>query len=403
MLTMKTGGSQVGSGPLAGCRVIEMAGIGPAPFGAMLLADMGADVIRVDRADAVSDDLRPDLARLDVVGRGRRSIGVDLKDPAGVELVLRLVAAADVLVEGFRPGVMERIGLGPVECRARNSALVYGRMTGWGQQGPLAQTAAHDINFIALTGALALIGRRGQPPTPPVNLVADYGGGGMLLAFGLVCALLEARDSGVGQVVDASMLDGTALLTTPFHAMVGKGQWRLDRGVNLLDSGAPFYDDYECADGQYVALGAIEPKFYAVLREKLGLADDPLFDDQYERSNWPLMKQRVAEIVGRRTRDEWCRLLDGSDACFAPVLTITEAPNHPHNRERATYVAPGGIVQPAPAPRFDRTPGAVDRPPPCPGQHTEAILAEAGYDHAAAARLISSGAFAQAKPSDTHE
>jgi alpha-methylacyl-CoA racemase len=380
------------AGPLTGCRVIELAGIGPVPFAAMLLADMGADVIRVDRIDSVrpADPLsavRPPAASgtpaeapavADIVDRGRRSIAVDLKSAQGAAVLLRLAAGADVVVEGFRPGVAERLGIGPEECRAVNPALVYGRMTGWGQDGPYAQTAGHDINFLALAGTLSLIGRAGAAPTPPLNLVADYGGGAMMLAFGVLCALLEARGSGHGQVVDASMLDGTAVLTTVFHTLAAQGRWAGRRGTNLLDSGAPFYDAYECADGRYLAVGALEPRFYALLRKGLGL-DDPLFDDQHDRARWPRMKKRLAAAVRTRTRDEWCEVFEGTDACVTPVLTLEEAMEHPHNTARGTFAEAFGVRQPAPAPRLSRSPGGIAGPPPSAGRHTAEILRGAGY------------------------
>ncbi|MFN0092330.1 MAG: CaiB/BaiF CoA transferase family protein, partial [Acidimicrobiales bacterium] len=357
-------------GPLNGFRVIELAGIGPGPFCGMMLSDMGAEVIRVDRAASVGragDAERPEHSK-DVLARGRRSIGVDLKLAEGVELVLRLVERSDGLIEGFRPGVMERLGLGPEVCLARNPRLVYGRMTGWGQDGPYAHTAGHDINYIALAGCLAHIGRRGGPPTPPINLVGDFGGGGMLLAFGVVCGLLEAQRSGRGQVVDAAMIDGAALLMASIHGRVASGIWNLERGTNRTDSGAHFYDAYETADGKHISLGAIEPQFYAELRKLAGL-DGPEWDDQWGRDAWPARKEELAAIVKARTRDEWEQILGGSDACYAPVLTIPEAYEHPHNVARGTFVEVAGVRQPAPAPRFSRTAEAVAGPPAAPGEH----------------------------------
>ncbi|MGA7419121.1 MAG: CaiB/BaiF CoA-transferase family protein [Acidimicrobiales bacterium] len=355
------------NGPLSGVRVLELAGIGPAPFAAMMLADMGADVVRVDRASTVQ--INPPPSR-DLLSRGRRSVGVDLKHPAGVETVLQLVEGNDVLIEGFRPGVAERLGIGPDVCRERNPRLIYGRMTGWGQTGPYADVAGHDINYIALAGALESIGRTGQPPTPPLNLVGDFGGGGMLLVFGIACALVERATSGMGQVVDAAMVDGSALLMTLFRT-IDLGP----RGTNMLDGGSPFYDAYECADGAYVSIGSIEPQFYAELRRLLGL-DSPEWDAQNDRSSWPDRKDDLTAIFRTRTRAEWCELLEHTDVCFAPVLSLDEAPKHPHNRARETFAEHHGIIQPTPAPRFSRTPGALDRPPVHPGKHTDEVLSE---------------------------
>jgi alpha-methylacyl-CoA racemase len=362
------------TGPLSGLKIIEIAGIGPGPFCAFMLADMGADIVRVDRAQAVRGG-DPATPPVDVLNRGRRSIGVDLKSPEGVEVVLSLVERADALFEPFRPGVAERLGIGPDVCLERNPRLVYGRMTGWGQDGPYAQAAGHDINYIALAGALWPIGRRGGAPVPPLNLVGDFGGGGMLLAYGLVCGLLEAQRSGKGQVVDAAMVDGAACLMMMFHAFRAMGIWEDERGVNILDTGAPFYDVYECADGEYVSIGSIEPKFYAELLRLTGLEGEEL-PWQHDKAQWPAMKERVAEIFRSKTRDEWCELMEGSDVCFAPVLSLAEAPNHPHNVHRETFVEREGVVQPAPAPRFSRTPGAVQRPPAHAGQHTDEVLGE---------------------------
>ena len=377
------------AGPLEGYRVIELGGIGPAPFGAMMLADMGADVIRVDRVRAATGDPPPDPSP-DLLLRGRRSVAVDLKHPDGVEAVLKLVERAHALVEGFRPGVVERLGLGPEPCLARNPALVYGRMTGWGQDGPLARVPGHDINFIALSGALATIGRAGEPPVPPVNLLGDFGGGGMLLAFGVVCGLVESGRSGQGQVIDAAMLDGTALLTTMIHGLRASGVWRDERGVNLLDTGAWFYEVYETADGGHVTLGSLEPPFYAELLRRSGLGDD--VPDQMDTGSWPAMKDRMAALVRTRTRDEWCARMEGSDVCFAPVLGPGEAAGHPHNAARGTFTTVAGVTQPAPAPRFSRTPGAIAGPPPQPGQHTDEALADWGLDPAAVDKLRSAGA-----------
>lgn len=375
-------------GPLNGIRVVEIAGIGPGPFAAMMLADLGADVVRIDRADRVRDEI-PDTPHFDVLNRGRRSVGVDLKHPDGVETVLKLVESADGLIEGFRPGVAERLGIGPDECLARNPRLVYGRMTGWGQDGPYASMAGHDINYIALSGVLGAIGRTGEAPVPPVNLAGDFGGGGMLLALGMVAGMLEARTSGQGQEVDASMVEGSALLITMIYGMHGLGAWG-PRGTNLLDTGAWFYDVYECADGEYISLGSLEPQFFAEMVEKLGI--DAQGIDQNDRSTWPEMRVRLTEAVKAKTRDEWCEILDGSDVCFAPVLSLAEAPEHPHNAARGTFVEVGGVPQPGPAPRFSRTPPQVVRPAPHPGEHTAEALSDWGFDAAGVAALQESGA-----------
>ncbi|CAB4827762.1 MAG: CoA transferase [Actinobacteria bacterium] len=379
------------SGPLTGLKVLEIAGIGPGPFCGMVLADLGADVVRVDRAERVTDR-DPASARFDLLARGRRSIGVDLKNPDGVATVLDLAAEADVLIEGFRPGVAERLGIGPDVCLERNPRLVYGRMTGWGQTGPYAHTAGHDINYIALSGALHPIGRRGEAPVPPVNFVGDFGGGGMLLALGVCAAVIEARVSGSGQVVDAAMTDGSALLTTMFHGLAATGAWSTERGTNLIDTGSHMYDVFECADGEYISLGSLEPQFYAEMCTRLGIpiAEMP----EYDRARWPEFKERIRSIVREKTRDEWCALLEGTDVCFAPVLSLTEAPSHPHNRDRATFIEVDGITQPAPAPRFSRTPGAVRRPPSAAGQHTDEALAEWGFAAERIAALKASGAIA---------
>jgi alpha-methylacyl-CoA racemase len=380
-------------GPLSGLRVVEIAGIGPGPFCAMMLADMGADVIRVDRAQAVRGG-DPEAPPADVMNRGRRSIGVDLKHPDGVATVLDLVANADALLEGFRPGVAERLGVGPDECLARNPRLVYGRMTGWGQDGPYAPTAGHDINYIALAGALDPIGRAGGPPTPPLNLVGDFGGGGLMLAFGLVCGMLEAQRTGEGQVVDAAMVDGSAVLMTMFHAFTAMGIWNPERGTNLLDTGAHFYDTYECSDGKYVAIGSIEPQFYAELLRLTELTDDQDFAAQMDRSRWPELKERLRVVFRSRSRDEWCEIMEGTDVCFAPVLSIAEAPHHPHNVERGTFVEVAGVTQPAPAPRFSRTGAEIQRPPAHAGQHTDELLSELGYDDDHVTKLREVGAIA---------
>ncbi len=379
-------------GPLAGLKIIEIAGIGPGPFTAMMLADMGADVVRVDRAQNVNGG-DPASPPADISNRGRRSIGVDLKNPDGVEAVLSLAERADGLIEGFRPGVMERLGLGPDAVLARNPRLVYGRMTGWGQDGPYASTAGHDINYIALAGALDPIGRRGEAPVPPLNLVGDFGGGGMLLALGISAALVEAGRSGEGQVVDAAMVDGSAVLTTMFHAFRAMGIWADERGTNLLDTGAHFYDVYETADGRYVSIGSIEPQFYAELLRLTGLEGEEL-PWQHDKAEWPALKERLAAIFRTKTRDEWCEVMEGTDVCFAPVLSLGEAPQHPHNVHRGTFVELDGVVQPAPAPRFSATPASVQRPPAHAGQHTDQVLAEWGLDNDRISKLRESGAIA---------
>ena len=379
-------------GALDGVRVIELAGIGPGPFCGMMLADQGAEVIQVDRAAAVrgGDPARPPG---NVNGRGRRSIGVDLKSPEGVETVLRLVEGAGMVFEGFRPGVAERLGVGPDDCLARNPAIVYGRMTGWGQDGPYSSMAGHDINYIALAGVLAHIGRSDSGPVPPMNLVGAFGGGGMYLAYGMVCALRAARSSGKGQVVDAAMVDGAASLMSFIHGMLASGFHSPERGTNLLDTGAHFYDVYECADGGWISLGSIEPQFYAELLDKLGL-DAERFGKQNDRDLWPELSEEIAAVVRMKTRDEWDAILEGSDVCYAPVLTVDEAIRHPHNVARGTFIDVGGITQPGPAPRLSRTPGEVRRPPAHAGQHTDEVLSEAGFDDDEVAALRASGAVA---------
>ena len=367
-------------GPLAGLRIIELAGIGPGPMTAMMLGDMGADVVRVDRTRSGAMEFLSDR-RYAVHNRSRRSVAVDLQKPEGAAVVLRLVAKADGLIEPFRPGVAERLGIGPEPCLRANPKLVYGRMTGWGQDGPLARAAGHDINYIALTGALHAIGRAGERPVPPLNLVGDFGGGGMLLAFGMVCGLLEAQRSGKGQVVDAAMVDGAALLFAGLFGLHAAGYWKDERGVNLLDTGAHFYDVYETADGKFVSVGAIEPQFYALLLEKTGLAAADL-PPQMQRESWPAMKERLAAIFKTKTRDEWSAIMEGSDICFAPVLSIAEAPEHPHARARDAYVDVEGVRQPAPAPRFSRTTPEVKRAAAARGAHTDEVLAEYGFDAA---------------------
>jgi alpha-methylacyl-CoA racemase len=380
-------------GPLEGIRVIEVAGIGPGPFCAMMLADMGAEVLRVDRAQAVRGG-SPDRPPLDVLNRGRRSIGVDLKHADGVETVLRLVEGADALIEGFRPGVAERLGFGPDDCFARNPKLIYGRMTGWGQDGPYAPTAGHDINYIALAGALEPLGRAGENPVPPLNLVGDFGGGGLILAFGIACALVEARSSGEGQVIDAAMVDGAAVLTTFIYGLRAMGIWQDERGTNLLDTGAHFYETYETSDGRYVSIGSIEPQFYAELLRLTGLDKEDI-PGQMDKSQWGAMKDRLSALFKTKTRDEWCQILESSpDVCFAPVLSMAEAHAHPHNQHRQTFVDVAGIVQPAPAPRFSRTPAEISRPPSHPGQHTDEALSAWGFGAAEIAKLREAGAIA---------
>lgn len=381
-------------GPLTGIRVVEFVGLGPGPFCGMLLADLGADVLRLDRADAARKGFGGPSRN--PMNRGKRSAALDLKSPDGVAVALRLIGEADAVIEPFRPGVMERLGLGPDVCLARNPKLVYGRLTGWGQDGPLAPAAGHDIDYIALAGMLEPIGRAGQPPSIPLNLIGDFGGGGLLLAYGLVSALLSAARTGEGQVVDAAMIDGAALLGATWFTMAASGGLG-PRGTNMLDGGAPFYDVYETADHKYVAVGSIEPKFWAELLDRLGLSDDPAFAKQYDRTAWPAMKARFAEVFAGRTRDAWCELLEGTDTCFAPVLAPTEAPAHPHHVARATFHDVDGLPEPAPAPRFSGTPvGTPARPvnpgPAADGGDTDAALAAWGVPEAEIARLRDAGA-----------
>ncbi|HEY3607207.1 MAG TPA: CaiB/BaiF CoA-transferase family protein [Pseudonocardiaceae bacterium] len=372
-------------GPLAELRVVEMAGLAPGPFACTILADLGADVIRVDRATPGADV--PTVPG-DPLTRSRRSIGVDVKAPAGLALVRRLVDRADVFVEGYRPGVAERMGLGPDECLARNPRLIYGRMTGWGQDGPMATAAGHDINYIAIAGALDAIGRPGEPPVPPLNLVGDFGGGGLLLAMGVLAALYERAGSGRGQVVDASMVDGAALLTTQLHGLHAAGMWANGRGANILDGGAPFYDTYRASDGRHVAVGAIEQRFWADLLRVLDLDADTL-PDRSNPDNWPAVRELLAARIATRTRDEWATLAAGTDACLTPVLSPWEAPAHPHNVARRTFVSVGGVVQPAPAPKFTRTPAARPTPPSPAGGDTDAVLTELGLTAAEISALKS--------------
>lgn len=381
-------------GALDGLKVVEIAGLGPGPFCAMALADMGAEVLRVDRASAVEHaDGRPETTQPDhLLYRGRRSVAVDLKHPDGVATVLRLVADADVLIEGFRPGVAERLGIGPDDCHAVNPRLVYGRMTGWGQDGAMAREPGHDINYIALTGALDATGRAGAPPTPPLNLVGDFGGGGMLLAVGILAALWSARDGGKGQVVDAAMVDGAALLMTGFFGWRDLGEWSSERGTNLLDSGAPFYDAYACADGRYVTVGAVEPQFYASVLRVLGLEGEYAVEAQNDRAAWPATKVRFAEVFATRTREEWVQAFTGQEACFSPVLSLDEAREHPVNVDRGTFVEVDGHVQPAPAPRFSGTPSSAPGPVALAGQHTRDALQDWGLTGGEVDTLLASGA-----------
>jgi alpha-methylacyl-CoA racemase len=364
-------------GPLQGLRIIELSGIGPGPMCAMLLADMGADVVRIDRVEPSGLGVPMDK-RFEVSGRNRRSVALDMKAPAGRDAVLRLIDGADMLIEGFRPGVAERLGLGPVACHARNPRLVYGRMTGFGQSGPLSQAAGHDLNYIALTGALHAIGPAGGKPVPPLNLVGDYGGGALYLAMGMLAALHERQQSGLGQVVDAAMVDGAASLASIFYGLKAAGRWNDQRGDNLLDGGAPFYDTYESKDGKYVSIGALEPKFFAEMAQRIGL-DKSFVERQYDRKLWPEMRAAMTRILRGKTRAEWSALLEGTDACFAPVLTMDEAPHHAHALARGGFVDVAGVVQPGPAPRFERSGSRAPQPAPAVGAHTDEVLAEAGF------------------------
>lgn len=366
------------SGPLSGLKVIEMPAIGPVPFCGMLLADLGADVLRIDRQEDSGLGIAID-PRYELLGRGKRSLALDLKDPAAQETVLRLAQKADVLTEGFRPGTMERLGLAPNALLARNPRLIVGRMTGWGQEGPMAKAAGHDINYIALAGVLHACGRAGDKPLPPVNLVGDFGGGTLYLAMGVLAALFERQSSGRGQVIDAAMVDGAASLMTVFHGMLAEGSWRDARGENAIDTGAPWYETYECKDGRFVAIGALEGKFFAELVRRMGL-DDGLVAAQNDRAGWPRMRRTLTDAFMQKTRDEWCTLLEGSDACFAPVLSMGEAPSHPQMKARGSFVEKFGIVQPGPAPRFSRTPGAIRGAAPLRGEGGERAAAEWGVE-----------------------
>jgi alpha-methylacyl-CoA racemase len=378
-------------GPLKGITVIELAGIGPAPFAGMLLADMGATVVRVDRREDSDLGIPGREPKFDVLGRGRQSIAVDMKSAVGREVVVKLCAKADVLIEGFRPGVIERLGIGPDVLHQANPRLVIGRMTGFGQHGPWADRAGHDIDYIALAGALHAFGRKGQAPTPPLNMVGDFGGGGMFLAFGVVAALLEAKMSGKGQVVDAAMVDGTAYLMGMIFGMRSAGRWQDDRGINILDTGAPWYDVYETSDGKWLAVGAIETKFYAELIEKLDLAGRAGLPKQFDMKRWPELRAAIAEAIKGRSRDEWERVFDGSDACVAPVLSLDEAPKHPHMAARQSFVTRNGVTQPAPAPRFSRSTPEMGREASAPGVDTDQVLADFGFSAADIAALKAAG------------
>lgn len=382
------------AGPLSGYRIVEIAGIGPGPFAAMMLADMGAEVIRVDRAQSVRGPA-PEAPFFDLLQRGRKNIAIDLKNPQGVETLLQLIEKADAVIEGFRPGVMERLGIGPDVCLARNSKLVFGRMTGWGQEGMYGQAAGHDINYISLAGALAHFARPGQTPLPPLNMVGDFGGGGMFLAYGVVCALLEAQKSGKGQVVDTAMVDGAAVLMTMFWAFKSIGMHDENNpGTNLLDTGAHFYDAYRCKDDKFISIGSIEPQFYAELLRLTGLDADPEFASHMDRTKWSSLKLKVTAVFATKTQAEWCAIMEATDVCFAPVLTMSEAAQHPHNKERNTFIESHGVMQPAPAPRFSRTKTSLNQPPAHPGQHTSEVLTAWGIGGVES--LIASGAVKQA-------
>ena len=376
----------MGQGPLSGLKVVEFAGIGPGPFCGMLLSDLGADVVRIDRKG------KGRASPADITSRGRRSIGLDLKNPDAIETCLKLMEGADAVFEGFRPGVMERLGLGPDVALKRNPKLVYGRMTGWGQFGPYANAAGHDMNYIAITGALHAIGTKDKP-IPPLNLVGDFGGGALYLAFGLLAGVLNARSTGRGQVIDCAMSDGAASLMAMFYGFKASGMWKDERRANLLDGGAHFYDTYQCADGKWISIGSIEPQFYALLLEKTGI-NDPEFAGQMNRGNWDSLREKLAHVIAQKTQAEWCEIMDATDVCFAPVLDLDEAPKHPHNVARETFVELDGVVQPAPAPRFSATPGAIQGPPPAIGAHDQEALGDWGFSPAAIDALKASGALA---------
>ncbi|WGU38427.1 CaiB/BaiF CoA-transferase family protein [Phenylobacterium sp. NIBR 498073] len=376
----------MGKGPLSGLKVVEFAGIGPGPFCGMLLSDLGADVVRIDRKG------QGRASPADITARGRRSIGLDLKNPASIETCLKLMESADAVFEGFRPGVMERLGLGPDVALKRNPKLVYGRMTGWGQFGPYANAAGHDMNYIAITGALHAIGTNDKP-IPPLNLVGDFGGGALYLAFGLLAGVLNARQTGQGQVIDCAMSDGAASLMAMFYGFKASGMWKEERRANLLDGGAHFYDTYQCADGKWISIGSIEPQFYALLLEKTGI-NDPAFATQMDRGSWNDLRGKLAHVIAQKTQAEWCEIMDATDVCFAPVLDLDAAPKHPHNVARQTFVELGGVVQPAPAPRFSATPGEIQGPPPAIGAHDREALADWGFSPAAIDELKAAGALA---------
>ena len=381
-------------GPLAGVRVVEFSGIGPGPFCGMMLADMGAEVVLIDRKRAHADTADIDIfnpGRAAVTRRGKQSIALDLKHPEGVRTALELITSADVLIEGFRPGVMERLGLGPDVCHERNPRLIYGRMTGWGQSGPLAERAGHEIDYMAIAGSLFIGGRAGEAPSAQPTLAGDMGGGAMMLAFGIACALFERQRSGQGQVIDAAITDGSALLMALIYALKGGGHWQNARGVNLVDGGAPFYDTYACADGRWIAVGPLEPRFYEEFLDRLGI-DDPLFRRQYDAALWPQLKEELAQVFKSRPRDAWCKLFADSDACVAPVLDLEEAPRHPHNVARGAFVDIAGVTQPAPAPRFSRTPGHAASPPPLIGEHSRDVLKAWGLSSERIEQLAACGA-----------
>ena len=373
-------------GPLTGIRVVEMAGIGPGPFTAMMLSDLGAEVIRVDRLNHKGTG-----HRANVLNRGRKSIAVDLKNPRGVETTLRLIEQADVVLEGFRPGVMERLGLGPEECLSVNPRLIFGRMTGWGQTGPLSQAAGHDINYISIAGALGAMGYADRPPAPPLNLVGDFGGGAMYLLTGILAALVERATSGQGQIIDAAMTDGTASLLSPFFGLMAMNMWTTDRFSNRLDGGAFYYGSYECSDGKYISIGSLEPQFYALLLEKAEITD-PEFQEQLDEAAWPAKREKLNQLFKTRTRQQWCDIMEGTDVCFAPVLDLKEAPTHPHNIKRKTFVELEGVVQPAPAPRFSRTQGEIQGPAAMAGEHTREVLSAWNFTDQEIGELQASGA-----------
>ncbi|MFZ9025494.1 MAG: CaiB/BaiF CoA transferase family protein [Pseudohongiellaceae bacterium] len=373
-------------GPLTGIRVVEMAGIGPGPFTAMMLSDLGAEVIRVDRLSHKGTG-----HRANVLNRGRKSIAVDLKNPRGVETTLRLIEQADVVLEGFRPGVMERLGLGPEECLSVNPRLIFGRMTGWGQTGPLSQAAGHDINYISIAGALGAMGYADRPPAPPLNLVGDFGGGAMYLLTGILAALVERATSGQGQIIDAAMTDGTASLLSPFFGLMAMNMWTTDRFSNRLDGGAFYYGSYECSDGKYISIGSLEPQFYALLLEKAEITD-PEFQEQLDEAAWPAKREKLNQLFKTRTRQQWCDIMEGTDVCFAPVLDLKEAPTHPHNIDRKTFVELEGVVQPAPAPRFSRTQGEIQGPAAMAGEHTREVLSAWNFTDQEIGELQASGA-----------